>query len=78
VKVIAKGPLDLGLLRWLEQLFKMQGQNPSRKLTLPKPEGTLRVGRPAISWLDSVEGGFKTMGLEIEDESHRIGTNGEQ
>jgi hypothetical protein len=42
-------------LKWLGHLFRMQKQNPCRKLTLHKPEGTRRVGRPAVRWLDSVE-----------------------
>jgi hypothetical protein len=28
--------------------FTIQGQNPSRKLTLSKPEGAWRVGRSAV------------------------------
>jgi hypothetical protein len=42
-------------LRWMGHLFRMQEQNPCRKLTLHKPEGTRRVGKPAIRWSDSVE-----------------------
>jgi hypothetical protein len=34
-KVIREGQLS-----WLEHLFRMQEQNPCRKLTLHKPEGT--------------------------------------
>jgi hypothetical protein len=42
--------IKLGRLRWLGQLFRVQEQNPCRKLILHKPEGTRRVGRPAIGW----------------------------
>jgi hypothetical protein len=52
----------VGRLRWLGQLFRMQEQNPCRKLTLCKPEGTRRVSRSAIRWLQSVED-LKTMGV---------------
>jgi len=52
-----------GRLRWLGHLFRMQEQNPCRKLTLHKPEGTRRVGRPAIRWLDSIEEDLKIMGV---------------
>jgi hypothetical protein len=45
------------------------GEPAYRRWTLP--EGTRRVGRPAIRWLDSTED-LKTA-LEIGDESHRIG-----
>jgi hypothetical protein len=51
-----------GRLRWLGHLFRMQEQNPCRKLTLHKSEGTQRVGRPAIRWLDSIED-LKVMGV---------------
>jgi hypothetical protein len=54
----------------------MQEQNPCRKLPLHKPEGTRRVGRPGIRWLDSVEEDLKTVALEIGDESHSIGCSG--
>jgi hypothetical protein len=47
--------IKAGRLRWLGQLFRIQEQNPCRKLTLHKPEITRRAGRPAIRWLDSVE-----------------------
>jgi hypothetical protein len=48
------------------------------KLTVHAPEGTRRVGRPAVRWLDSVEADLKTMSLATGDESRRIDTNGEQ
>jgi hypothetical protein len=50
----------VGRLRWLGQLCRMQEKNPCRKLNLHKPEGTRRVGRPAVRRLDSVEEGLKT------------------
>jgi hypothetical protein len=56
VKVIT----EVGRLRWLEHLFRVQEQNRCRKLTLHKPEGTRQVGRPAIELLDSVEDDLKT------------------
>jgi hypothetical protein len=44
-----------GRLRWMGHLFGTQEQNPCRKVALHKLEGTRRVGRPAIRWLDSIE-----------------------
>ena len=41
---------------------RMQEQNPCKKLTLQKPEGTRGVDRPAIRWLDSLED-LKIMGI---------------
>jgi hypothetical protein len=55
--------IKVGHLRWRGHLFRMQEQKPSRKLTLQKPDGTRRVGRPAIRWLNSVEEDLKTMGV---------------
>lgn len=56
--------IKVGQLRSLGHLFRMQEQNPCRTLTLHKPEGTRRVGRPTIWWLDSVDN-LKTMGVKI-------------
>jgi hypothetical protein len=70
--------IKVGWLRWLGKLFRMQEDNHCRELTLHKPEGTQRVGGPAIGWLDSIEEALNTMDLEIENESHTIGTTGEQ
>jgi hypothetical protein len=47
--------IKLGRLRWLGQVFRMQEVDPCRKLTLHKPEGTRRVGKPRLRWLESVE-----------------------
>jgi hypothetical protein len=40
--------IKVGRMRWLAQLFRMQEQNPCRKLALYKPEVTRRVGRSAV------------------------------
>lgn len=54
--------LNTGILRWLVHLCKMQKQNPCKKLTFHKPEGTRGVDRPVIRWQDSVEY-LKIMGI---------------
>jgi hypothetical protein len=46
------GVVTIGRLRWLGQLFKMHELDPCRKLTVLKPEGTRRVGKPKVRWLD--------------------------
>jgi hypothetical protein len=46
-----------------EQVFRVQEQNPCRKLTLYKPQVARQVGRPSIRWLDSVVEGLETMGV---------------
>jgi hypothetical protein len=55
--------MEVGRLRCLGQLFTIQEQNPCSKLMLHKPEGTRRVEKPGIRWLDSVEGYAKKMGV---------------
>ena len=35
-------------VRWMGQLFRMQGVGPCRKLTVLKPEGTRCVGEPKL------------------------------
>jgi hypothetical protein len=42
-------------------LLRMQGLDPRRKLTLLKPEGIRRVGKPQLSWLESFAGDLKNM-----------------
>ena len=40
--------LKRGKIRWLGHLFRMQELDPCRKLTVLKPEGTRRVGKPKL------------------------------
>jgi len=53
----------IGRLRWLGQVFRMQELDPCRKLTVLKPEGTRRVGKPKLRWTESVEEDLKKKGL---------------
>ena len=46
--------IKIGRLRWLGHLFRMQGLDPCRKLTL-KPEGSWFVGKPTLTLLKSLE-----------------------
>jgi hypothetical protein len=71
VKVMKIGPL-----RWLGHLFRIQEQNPCWDLTLHKPEGTGRVGRPAVRWLHSVEGHVKIMGFRNWRQKSQDGDQG--
>ena len=55
--------VKIGRLRCLKHLFRMQELDRCRKYTLLKPEGTRRVGKPELRWLESVEEDLKTMGV---------------
>jgi hypothetical protein len=56
--------IKIGRLRWLGHLFRMQQLGPGRELTLHKPEGTRRVGKPRARWLESVETDLRKMGVK--------------
>ena len=47
--------IKTGRFRWLGHLFRMQELDPHRKLTVLKPEGIRRVGRPKLRWLQSAK-----------------------
>jgi len=55
--------IQIGRLRWLVQLFRMQELDPCRKLTVLKPEGTRRVGKPKLRWLESIEEDVRHVGV---------------
>jgi hypothetical protein len=66
-------------LRWLGHLFRMQEQNSCGNLTLHKPDGTRRVGRPALKWLlDSVKEDLNTMGIRNRRRKSQDRDYGEQ
>ena len=43
--------------------MRMPEENLVKKLTLLRPEGTRRGGRPKIGWLDGVEEDLRTLGI---------------
>ena len=55
--------VKMGRLRWLGHVFSMQELDPCRKLAVLKPEGTRRVGKPQLRWLESDEGDLKNVGV---------------
>lgn len=62
-----------GRQRWLGHLFRTQELDPCRQLTLFKPEGTRRGGKPGLRWLESVEEDLKKMGWRDEVETRVAG-----
>ena len=55
--------IKTGRLRWLVHLFRMQEVGPCRKLTVLKPEGTRRLGKPKLGWLESFEEDLKNLSV---------------
>jgi hypothetical protein len=47
--------IKIGRLRWAGHVIRMLDDNPSKKLTLLKPDGCRRVGRPKLRWMDGME-----------------------
>jgi hypothetical protein len=41
-------------LRWTGHVMRMQDNLPCKKITLDKPEGRRRAGRPNLRWIDGV------------------------
>ena len=41
-------------LRWAGHIVRMQDNMPCKKITLDKPEGRRRAGRPNLRWMDGV------------------------
>jgi len=55
--------IKIGRLGCLGYRFRMQELDPSRKLTILKTEGTRRVRKHQLSWLESAEEDLKNIGV---------------
>ncbi|PSN55113.1 hypothetical protein C0J52_01882 [Blattella germanica] len=64
------------ILRWAGHIIKMEENNPARKLTLLKPEGSRRVGRPKLRWMDGIEEDLRTIGTRACRRRALTGTTG--
>jgi len=50
-------------LRWAGHIVRMQDNLPCEKITLDKPEGRRRVGRPNLRWMDGVTRDAERLGV---------------
>ena len=50
-------------LCWAGHIIRMEEDNPTKKLTLLKPEGSRRIGRPKLRWMDGVEEDLRKIGV---------------
>jgi len=50
-------------LRWAGHILRMQDNLPCKKITLDKPEGRRRVGRPNLRWMDGVMRDAERLGV---------------
>ena len=55
--------IKISKLRWTGRITRMSEENPVKKLTLLRPEGRRRTGRPKLRWLDGVEKDLGTLGI---------------
>ena len=49
--------------RWAGHIVRMQDNLPCKKITLDKPEGRRRVGRPNLRWMDEVMWDAERLGV---------------
>ena len=55
-------------LRWAGHVVRMQDNMPFKKITLDKPVGRRRAGRPNLRWMDGVMKRCREVGnQELED-----------
>ena len=47
--------IKISKLHWTGHIIRMPEEKPVKKLTLLRPEGSRRAGRPKLRWLDEVE-----------------------
>ena len=50
-------------LRWVGHIVRMQDNLPYKKITLDKPVGRRRVGRPNLRWMDGVMRDAERLGV---------------
>ena len=58
--------IKVGRLRWIGHLMRMEEDNATRRLTLLRPDGGRRRGRPKLRWMDGIEEGTWCSWMEKE------------
>ena len=54
--------LKITKLRWTGHIMRIPEENPVNKLTLLRPQGSTRAGRPKLRLLDGVEEDLRNLG----------------
>jgi hypothetical protein len=55
--------IKISKLHWTGHIMRMPEENPVKKLTLLRPEGSRRADRPKLRWLDGVDKDLRTLGI---------------
>ena len=55
--------IKIARLRWTGHIVRMQDNIPCKKITLDKPEGSRRAGRPDLRWMDGVMRDAERLGV---------------
>ena len=55
--------IKISKLRWTGYIMRTPEENPVKKLTLLRPEGSRRADRPKLRCLDRVEEDLRTLGI---------------
>ena len=55
--------IKISKLRWTGHIMRMPEENPVKKLTSLRPEGSRRAGIPKLRWLDGVEEDLRNLGI---------------
>jgi hypothetical protein len=55
--------ITISRLRWAGHIVRIEDNLPCKKITLDKPDGRRRVGRPNHRWMDGVMGDAERLGV---------------
>ena len=55
--------INISKLRWTGHIMRMPEENPKKKLTVLRPEGSRRAGRPKLRWLNGAEEDLRKFGI---------------